>query len=553
MKRVNQLKSMTWKQSSIFAVLSLACLLAGCGGGSGDEVPKPPAPAPVSVAVSVSPSSATLNQAATRQFSATVTGSANTAVTWSVQEPAGGSVASGGLYTAPATVGTFHVIATSQADPTKSAIAIATIVSVSVAVSISPSSVTMAQGATWLFTQTVTGSANMAVNWSVQEPAGGSVTSWGFYTSPNTAGTFHVVATSQADPTKAAIAIATVVPTSVGRFISAGSMATARVYHTATRLPDGRVLVAGGGGGGGVLSSAELFDPANGTFSPTGAMNQRRSLHTATLLGDGTVLIVGGDGGNGLTTAEVYNPATGSFSMTGNLLVARSDHTATKLANGTVLIAGGYSGDDFQPALDTAEIYDPATRAFASAGQMRVPRVGHSASLLHNGKVLLAGGYTNTNNGQATFSAELYDPSTGMFFVTRNMSSPRMGFVAAVLLDGKVLVAGGHDDARPIATAEVYDPGIGSFFPVGAMNAARAWFAGVTLQDGTVLLSGGSGFSASAELFRPGTGTFEAIGGMTWDRVTGHTATLLADGRVLVIGGWNSDGNILASAELYTP
>ena len=117
-----------------------------------------------------------------------------------------------------------------------------------------------------------------------------------------------------------------------------------------------------------------------------------------------------------------------------------------------------------------------------------------------------------------------------------------------------MLVAGGQDDAGPIATAEVYDPGTDSFFAQGAMNTARASFAGVTMQDGTVLLCGGS-FPGSflAELFRPGTGTFEATGGMASDRVTGHTATLLADGRVLVIGGWNNDSVILTSAELYTP
>jgi hypothetical protein len=269
-------------------------------------------------------------------------------------------------------------------------------------------------------------------------------------------------------------------------------------------------------------------------------------------LEDGTVLIVGGVDANGpVTTAEIYDPATGAFSPTGNLLVARSAHTATKLANGTVLIAGGDDDDDFSPPLDTAEIYDPATRAFASAGRMRVGRVLHSASRLSDGRVLLAGGIADN-----TPSAELYDPATGMFFVTGNMVSPRgLFFVAAVLSNGKVLFAGGTGNAgSAIATAEVYDPAIGTFFPVGAMNSPRQGFAGVTLQDGTVLLCGGSyPGSFLAELFRPGTGTFEGIGSMTGDFVSGHTATLLADGRVLVIGGWNNDSTILASAELYTP
>ena len=552
------MKPMDWKRSWIFALLSLAWLLAGCGGGSSTVAPKP---APVSVAVRLSPSSAILDQGATRQFTATVTGSTNTAVTWSVQESGGGSITNEGLYTAPATTGAFHVIATSQADSTKTAIAIATVVT-PITVSISPSGVTLARGAAWLFIESVTGS-HSGVTWSVQEPAGGSV-SGGFYTAPDTAGTFHVVATSQADPTKAAIAIVTVVPTSAGRFAATGSLATSRVGHTATLLPDGRVLVTGGAhediignawGPAYALSSAELFDPVTGTFSPTGAMNHPRVSHTATLLEDGTVLIAGGfDRNANVTTTEIYDPASGTFSRIGDLLVARSGHTANKLTNGTVLIAGGFSGDDFQPVLDTAEIYDPATGAFTSAGQLREGRVRHSASLLLNGQVLLAGGFTNTNNGQATFSAELYDPSTGMFFVTGNMSSPRTRFVAAVLLDGKVLVAGGHDAAGPaIATAEVYDPATGSFSSAGAMNAPRDEFAGVTLQDGTVLLCGGS-FPGSflAELFRPGTGTFEA-GGMTLDFVAGHTATLLADGRVLVIGGWDNDSTIVAWAVLYTP
>ena len=471
------MKPMTWERSWILAVLSLAWFLAGCGGGSRTAAPTP---APVSVAVSVSPSSATLDQGATRQFTATVTGSANTAVTWSVQESGGGAITSAGLYTAP-----------------------------------------------------------------------------------NTAGTFHVVATSQADPTKAAIAIATVVLTSAGQFAATGSLATSRVYHTATLLSDGRVLVTGGLNENRsnftffAISSAELFDPVTGTFSTTGAMNHPRSSHTATLLEDDTVLVAGGHDANGpVTTAEIYNPVTGAFSMAGDLSVARSTHTATRLANGTVLIAGGYSGDDFQPALGTAEIYDPATGAFASAGQLRVARVRHSASLLLNGQVLLAGGFTNTNNGQATFSAELYDPSIGMFFVTGNMTSARGRFVASVLPDGKVLVAGGEDDLKFLATAEVYDPDIGSFFAEGAMNQPRTEFAGVTLQDGTVLVCGGPVFAASsvsAELFRPGTGTFEATGSMASDRVAGHTATLLADGRVLVIGGWDNDSVILSTAELYTP
>lgn len=467
------MKSIAWKRFWIFAVLSLAWVLAGCGGSS-SNVAQAPAPAAVSVAVRVNPNSATVDQGATMQFTATVTGSAIRTVTWSVQEAAGGAVTSDGLYTAPA--------------------------------------------------------AN---------------------------GTFHVIATSQADSTKTAIAIATVVPPPVVVSIPTGSMAGGRHEHTATRLADGRVLVVGGFGAG-TLSSAEIYDPASGTFSPTGAMNSARWAHTATLLGDGKVLIAGGSNADAeiVLTAEIYDPVSGTFSQTGSMATPRTSHTATLLANGTVLITGGFLIDNFEPALGTAEIYDPATGAFASAGQMQVPRHSHSASLLLDGQVLLAGGVTNTNSGEVTSTAELYDPSTGMFFVTGSMTSLRAGFVTAVLLDGKVFVIGGRGFNNVVlTTAEVYDPGTGSFFNEGAMNQSRSRFAGVTLLDGSVLISGGSDsqFSpmSSVEVYSPQTHTFELIGRLIQARA-GHTATVLTDGRVLLIGGSGGTG-ALATVELYIP
>ena len=173
-------------------------MLAGCGGGGAGSSGPP-------VAITISPATASLIPAATQPFSATVTHTGNSAVTWSVQEGAtGGAVTSAGVYTAPATAGTYHVVATSQADTTKTALATVT---VHIAVAVSPTTATITFGQNQPFTVTVTGTANTVVTWSVQEgAAGGSITSAGVYTPPAAAGTYHEVATSQADPTQQSVA-----------------------------------------------------------------------------------------------------------------------------------------------------------------------------------------------------------------------------------------------------------------------------------------------------------------------------------------------------------
>jgi hypothetical protein len=179
----------------------LLCLLSGCGGGSGSSGP--------AVSVTLSPTTASLAPAATQPFTATVAHNSNTAVTWSVQEgAAGGSITSAGVYTAPGTAGTYHVVATSQADSTKTAVATVT---VHIAVAVLPTTATITLGQSQTFAATVTGTSNTAVTWTVQEGVtGGSITSSGFYIPPSyipptTAGTFHVVATSVADPTQQSV------------------------------------------------------------------------------------------------------------------------------------------------------------------------------------------------------------------------------------------------------------------------------------------------------------------------------------------------------------
>jgi len=309
------------------------------------------------------------------------------------------------------------------------------------------------------------------------------------------------------------------IPRSYHKFIPTGKMLSARAGHTATLLPDGKVLIAGGFQPGEALASAELYDPISGTFSPTASMVEPRQWHTATLLPNGKVLIAGGGSNEtGITpTAELYDPAAGKFVATGNMTVARELHYATALNEGDVLIVGGvrgggpnffYSGHNY---LASAELYDPGQGRFNLLSSTGVERTGSngSAVLLANGKVLIAGGI----DGEVIVSeARLYDPAEGKFLRTGDMASARLIHQATLLSDGRVLVTGGIKTIlwpapSVIATTELYDPERGAFLRLPDMTTPRMGHTATLLSDGEVLIAGGMrgtffGLSA-AELYRP--------------------------------------------------
>lgn len=340
-----------------------------------------------------------------------------------------------------------------------------------------------------------------------------------------------------------------------GQFGTTGSMAVARNGQTATLLQDGDVLIAGGSGD----STAELYDPKTGTFVQTGPMNVvRTDGATATLLSDGRVLIAGGSDNSiddkPLASAELYDPATGKFGPTGSMARARSGHTATLLADGRVLVAGGFGSSGLD--LASAELYDPATGKFSPTASMTRPRSDHTATLLQDGRVLIVGGSENLGVQKAKAalaSAELYDPRTGRFATTGSMSTGRSaGQTATLLTDGLVLVAGGNASyvqEVPLASAELYDPKTGSFHKTGSMAEARDCHTATLLPDGRVLVAGGD--DSTAELYDPEVGAFGSTGSMIVERAS-HSATLLADGRVLMAGG-ASDPADGATAEVYQP
>jgi hypothetical protein len=340
------------------------------------------------------------------------------------------------------------------------------------------------------------------------------------------------------------LAVATRTPAAPGELSVTGTTAVRRFSHTATLMPNGRVLVAGGMERNGVwLDSAEIYDPMAGRFAETGNMHAQRAGAAAILLENGKVLIAGGNDASGksLASAEIFDPATNAFSTAGSMSSPRGHAAAILLKTGRVLIAGGSaSGDDDQ--LTTAEIYDPATGRFTPTGSMHFRRSAFTATLLKDGRVLVAGGLSG---GQYPYhkvevTAEIYHPSTGRFSETAPMSVPRYKQGAALLTDGKVLIAGGsNENGRQItySSTEIFDPQTGRFSTGPQMKFSRYKLLSgiVTLKDGRVLLAGGA---ERPEIFDPTRNVFTAVNGAALEGYLFSTATLLPDGRVLLVDGY---------------
>ena len=254
------------------------------------------------------------------------------------------------------------------------------------------------------------------------------------------------------------------------------------------------------------------------------------------------------------------------------MATARSRPTATLLANGMVLIAGGFgSGTSQLPRLSSAELYDPGSGTFTATGSMAVSRVLHTATLLNDGKVLIAGGTdASGGGGAATASAELYDPSAGTFTLTGSMASERADHTATLLASGKVLIVGGWNGHAADAAddppwdplfAELFDPSYGTFTESGSMTTTRIGHTATALADGKVLVLGGVPSVQNiheqppdpeyAEVYDPVAGTFSSAGNFTLSR-TNYTATLLNDGTVLIAGGEQA-GITVTSADLLDP
>jgi hypothetical protein len=518
--------------------LLIASLLvaASCGSGSSAQIQPPPPPPPtVATISSITPTSAV---AGSSDLTLTVTGSNFSSILPEVGPYVKWS-ANGITLLSPTSANSTHLTAVIPAallkDPVAAQVQVilydsaddftqssSNAVSFSVnspasgVASVSPASDTLGRKGARQFVFAINGSKADAT-WTVEEgAAGGIITSSGLYTAPSSPGMYHVVATAASDPSKTATAAVSV---ATSGFTVTGSMGTARSGHIATLLANGKVLIVGGD------ASAELFDPASGTFTPTGSMTTSRSRPTATLL-----------------------------------------------ANGMVLIAGGFGpGTSHLPRLSSAELYDQGSSTFTATGSMAVGRVLHTAALLRDGRVLIAGGTdASGGGGAATASTELYDPSIGTFTLTGSMASERADHTATLLASGRVLIVGGWNGHAADAAddppwdplfAELFDPSSGSFSASGSTSTTRIGHSAIPLADGKVLLLGGVPSLQNiheqlpdpqfAELYDPAAGTFSSAGNFALSR-TKYTASLLNDGMVLVAGGEQA-GIAVTSAELLDP
>ena len=340
------------------------------------------------------------------------------------------------------------------------------------------------------------------------------------------------------------LALATLAPAAPGQLAPTGTTAIARFAHTATLLENNKVLIAGGMERNGVwLDSAELYDPASGQFSAAGQMRARRAGATATLLPDGKVLIAGGndESGKSLASAELYDPLSNTFSATGNLGTPRGHAVAALLRTGKVLLAGGNAaGDDDQ--LASAELYDPTTGHFTPVGSMHARRSYFTAVALKDGRLLVAGGQSGGRypHHRVEATAEIYDPQTGRFTETASMNTPRFKQGAALLPDGRVLIVGGsNEDGRQntFSSTELFDLGTGTFSPGPPMKFPRFKLLSgvVALPDGRILLAGGA---ERPEIYDPTRNMFIPLSGEPLDGFLFSTATLLRDGRVLLVNGY---------------
>ncbi len=330
---------------------------------------------------------------------------------------------------------------------------------------------------------------------------------------------------------------------------AAANHITGRVYHSATKLTDGRVLIVGGENTGGKLTSVEIYNPATNSWAAAAALPVGRTAHTATRLADGRVLVVGDGFSPAPTAAVVYNPVSNTWTATPTLNVARRNgHTATLLNDGRVLVAGGKT---LFAAVTSAEVYNPTSNTWTAVASLAATLEFHTAVLLANGEVLVMGGNTAA-------SMERFNPVTNTWTSAGALNAPRSSHSSTMLPTGLILVAGGYHliNGSYLATTELVNP-ITNAVSVGAvMTGSRSGHQATLLTNGRVLVSGQEGFvnfatdPATMEMYDAASNTWAAAGTLSARRLV-HTATSLNDGRVLIAAGTDTQGTYFSYSELF--
>ena len=349
-------------------------------------------------------------------------------------------------------------------------------------------------------------------------------------------------------------------PRSPGRVERIADMTEARASHAMTRLADGRVYIAGGFAGNDTedrpFRSTEVFDPTTNRFAPAAPLADGKTGHTATLLTDGRVLIVGGwtapQAAVAFGSAEIHDPANGRAVGTVQPVVRRAGHTATPLHDGRVLLVGGV--DRGGTELRSAEVFDPRSGTFVPVGEMQDARAAHSATLLPDGRVAIVGGgegrYPNVTVHR---SIEVFDPATNRFTHAGQLAVARQKHAASLIDGGRIVVMGGSDNRDwrgRYDSAEIFDPATGKSALTSPMRASRFKHtdAIVSLGSGRVLVAGGG---AGVEIFEAASGRFHGTAGSLDQARFYSTAVELRDGRVLIVGGYSQGGALPATRNAY--
>ncbi|MDD5656243.1 MAG: kelch repeat-containing protein, partial [Elusimicrobia bacterium] len=317
-----------------------------------------------------------------------------------------------------------------------------------------------------------------------------------------------------------------------------------RGNHTATTLPDGRLLVAGGTNGTNILATSEVLDLRAGTGQPTGSMHAVRSLHTASLMANGRVLVAGGystnsESSGSIRGAEIYYPDTGLWIPTAPMISSRSLHAAVVDAAGNVMAIGGYAEGQY---LDQVDIYYSTAGAWRAAAPLNQGRAVHTATLLKDGRVLVAGGQSASG---VLASVEIYDPVTGAWSPAAALPAGLHSHTATLLSNGTVLVAGGNDSFGEVGDSYIYDPAddaAGWAATIAPLSVPRHNHTATLLPNGKVLVAGGAQAIAQmgdpiryVEVYDPMGSTWTLAGDLSRARAY-HTVTLASDGALYIVG-----------------
>lgn len=362
----------------------------------------------------------------------------------------------------------------------------------------------------------------------------------------------------------------------------AASMFIPHADHTATLLTDGRLLVLGGlSASPTAVAETEIYHPLSDTWTPAASVPTALMAHAATALKDGTVLVTGGGNDNGtgaINSVEIYDPVANTWIQGPPMQSARWFHTATLLANGKVLVVG--NGGRIPPSsADIAEIYDPVAKTWSPAAPLPAYRSHHTATLLTDGRVLVVGGYWLIDPSYTTTACAsapvVYAPASDQWIPTGSLVTPtRCDHTATLLANGKVLIAGGDDGSgTPLASTEIYDPTANTWSPGPSLLVPRLDASATLLPNGKILITGGLVLCPPTICPPPAPGTVNTMPTPTSELVDpvanmstmtaslnqarlSHTATLAPNGVVLVVGGWGVSNapyeySPTATAELY--